>query len=152
MSKRPQLYSEHAERCVIGTVLRAPAALGEHIDLGAEDFYAESLRIVFEAARTIYASKTAAVDVRSVAEHLSRSGMLEAVGTVSALQEHAAYSAEYAGKAGDYVKQAAVVRRFAMRRQGVALARQFEETIGDPMADMAEAVADYQRALGGILE
>jgi len=152
MSKRPQLYSEHAERCVVGTVLRASQVLGEHFDIGAEDFYSEALRLVFEAARAIYARRSAAVDVRSVAEHLSRSGMLEAVGTVSALQEHVAYAAEYASKASDYAKQAGVVRRFAMRRQGVALARQFEETISDPMCDMADAVAGYQRALGGILD
>lgn len=139
-TKRIPPHSADAEASLLGAILLRPHALDDCGALAAEDFYDPRNGHVFRALRELQA-KSRPTDVITLAEQLTASGQLEAIGGVSRVADLVAGVAT-AANAGHY---AALVAAKARVRAAMEIAGQLlDEGYGDP--DPAAYLERFQSA------
>ena len=86
-SERLPPQSRDAERCVLGSMLRDNAVIGDILQiLRADNFYSDAHQKIFQAACTLY-DKAHPVDLITLAERLREQKQIEDVGGYSYLGE-----------------------------------------------------------------
>lgn len=85
LAERELPHNQEAERALLGFILLDDGALNIVLEtLAKEDFYSESHRLIFEKMLGLF-EKTHAIDLVTLAEELSKEGLLEKVGGAASL-------------------------------------------------------------------
>ncbi|MDR0570120.1 MAG: replicative DNA helicase [Clostridiales Family XIII bacterium] len=145
MSERVPPHNDDAEKSVLGSLMLDKDALMEAMEvLKEEDFYSDSHRQIFSAAKTLY-RQSAPVDILTVSDELKKQKRLEMVGGrayVAALSTMVPTTAN----AAQYAK---IVAEKALLR---GLIRVASDVMEEGYADSKEARAVLDEAERAILE
>jgi hypothetical protein len=129
---------EAAERSLLGALLLAPSALASVDGLRAVDFYRPAHSHIFDAIGAL-AERGEPVDPVTVADQLSRAGLLENVGGLEALTD-LEINVPATSNAGRY---ASIIADHARRRRVIASAVDIVDAAYDRTIDLDAALARF---------
>ena len=133
------LFSEDAERQVLGSCLVNPAHLDE-VDLSAADFYDPKHSQIYQAMRALSTAETVP-DYLTISEYFERKGKPEMAPYLTGLIADAWIGVDI----GDYCR---IIRDYGTRRriiddatQLVRMAQNVDKPLGEPLADIIDSLA-----------
>jgi len=144
MSAKPQqLFDQHAEEAVLGSLLIDPECIpGVVAQLRADDFYLRQNALIF-AAICWLAAMGSSVDVLTVSERLEAQGDLAKIGGAARLTQ-LILAVPSAMHVDDY---AAVVREWALRRKLLQSAGEIAKLAADSATDIEAVTSGSSAAL-----
>lgn len=138
------MYSEDAERAVIGSILLSAEYLADVLFLTPDDFYIIRNRLIFEAIMWLQ-SQGASIDVGTVSNRLTALKQIDEVG--SGYPVECVLSVPSGYHAGDYAR---IVKRDSTRRRMLAAAELIAGLCLDAALTTDELVSQAAAAVGGL--